>query len=65
MDFISFNRGGKTRKDTSKARKEVLMGVAKELYLVGTYAVKETTGVDLHYKPKKGKSAWEKKWGER
>ena len=44
---------------------EILSGLGKELLLVGLYAVKETTGADLHYKPGKKKHPWQKKWGER
>lgn len=40
-------------------------GVAKELVLVGLYGIQELTGADLHYKPRKGKQPWEKRWGER
>ncbi|WP_338548953.1 hypothetical protein [Roseovarius phycicola] len=44
---------------------DVFVGVGKELLLVGLYGVKDLTGIDLHHKPKKGKSPWEKKWGEK
>ena len=60
-----FNRGFKTKKEITKARQDVLTGVAKEMVLGGLYALKETTGADWHYKKKKGKHAWEKKWRER
>ena len=46
-------------------RRDVFAGIGKELLLIGTYAVQEATGVDLHRKPFKGKRPWEKKWGER
>ena len=65
MNWGKINRVGKTRKQVRKDRKDVATGVAKELTLVGLYAVKELTGADLHYKPHKGKRSWEKKWGER
>ncbi|MEL6377112.1 MAG: hypothetical protein AAFQ04_07955 [Pseudomonadota bacterium] len=65
MDFGRINRGGKTRQQLKKDRRDVLVGVGKELALVGIYAVKELTGVDMHRKPGKTKRSWEKKWGER
>lgn len=65
MGFGSINRGGMTKRQIRKDRRDVVVGVGKELALVGIYAVKELAGVDIHHKPKKGKKPWEKKWGER
>ncbi|RED13908.1 hypothetical protein [Pontivivens insulae] len=65
MGLGSINRGGKTRAQIKKDRRDVATGVGKELTLVGLYALKELTGVDLHHQPRKGRKSWEKKWGER
>lgn len=57
---------------TSKAKRkyrqherDVFIGVGKELYLIGLYAVQEATGLDPHYKPGKRKYPWQKRWGEK
>ncbi|WP_299372757.1 hypothetical protein [uncultured Tateyamaria sp.] len=65
MDFGRINRGGKTKQQIRKDRRNVMVGVGKEMALVGIYAVKELTGVDMHRQPSKVKRSWEKKWRER
>ncbi len=65
MGIGHINRGGKTRKQIKKDRRDVVVGLGKELALVGIYAVNELTGVDLHHKPRPAKRSWQKKWGER
>lgn len=65
MGLRRINRGGKTKQQIRKDRRDVVVGVGKELALVGIFAVKELTSVDMHRRPRKTKRSWEKKWGER
>jgi len=65
MGLGRINRGGKTKQQIKKDRRDVVVGVGKELALAGIYAVKELTGLDMHRQTRKTKRSWEKKWGER
>lgn len=55
----------KTKPKRGDGALKFLSGFGKELALVGLYAVQETTGADLHYKPAKKTQPWDKKWGEK
>lgn len=49
----------------AKDRQDIVVGLGKELALIGLYAVNELAGIDMHRQPTKGKRSWKKRWGER